>query len=452
MLRKLTLLLAASVAAFSFAEKLVVKSVDNKDGVAKIQTEAKNRLVAVIQLDRSKKPVRSWTARTDADGRFTIPATDLPHKDVIEVVGFNMPELVAPNSLVSGEIFSFAMPNAVEGEVVDVKTLEGEVVASKKTDKLGRIFMPIGLAAGAYLITRAGSAKPSQLHVLTNDGQSTSNSQWVDGSLPMHFAGSAEAKNLVFSGSPSITVPVLASSQNDVVCAPPADYGISGGNQAVAMTDADGKLVSVTNVSMFNLQGVINRNKLMTGEAARLEFTLSPPDLKGEIMVGVLGGPVTLANGGQTLNLPMENGKASAVVQSIAGQTGSFQVGWMFKPEKKNGHGAQEEGPFRDGDGNLVTPQEKGEGYRRDHVTPPRGASWISEWWDVPRTRWWDAFRMQKVSKTDGKVETEETYIWKKGKKVSGKRTIKTKNENGTYSEKKETYNPDTESWSEDKS
>src|SRR5688572_1893242 len=62
---------------------------------------------------------------------------------------------VVPSEVGDKEPFTFATSGGVvEGEVISIQTVEGEVVATKKTDKFGRIFLATGLATGSYLLTR----------------------------------------------------------------------------------------------------------------------------------------------------------------------------------------------------------------------------------------------------------------------------------------------------------
>ena len=63
---------------------------------------------------------------------------------------------VVPTEVGEKEPFTFAATGVVEGEVISVKTLDGEVVETKKADKHGRVFLAAGLAAGAYLLSASG--------------------------------------------------------------------------------------------------------------------------------------------------------------------------------------------------------------------------------------------------------------------------------------------------------
>ena len=80
-------------------------------------------------------------------------AANTPTQSSGKVEGF-----VTPSNVNAKEPFTFTAQGVVEGEVIDIKTVEGEVVASKKTDKLGRVFVPTGLAAGAYLLTHGAKS------------------------------------------------------------------------------------------------------------------------------------------------------------------------------------------------------------------------------------------------------------------------------------------------------
>ena len=65
-------------------------------------------------------------------------------------------QLVQPSHIAAGQPFSFALTNTVSGAVIQVQKVSGEVVQSARADRYGRVFVPAGLAAGAYVISSAG--------------------------------------------------------------------------------------------------------------------------------------------------------------------------------------------------------------------------------------------------------------------------------------------------------
>src|SRR5512134_712057 len=82
---------------------------------------------------------------------------------------------VIPSSVQANEPFTFASQGSVEGEVVDIKTVEGEVVTTKKTDRFGRVFLTGGLAAGSYVLSAAKSRSQSQFQVKPGAPANSSN-------------------------------------------------------------------------------------------------------------------------------------------------------------------------------------------------------------------------------------------------------------------------------------
>src|SRR5579872_2105312 len=73
---------------------------------------------------------------------------------------------VVPTQLYANEAFTFDATGAKSGQFVDVSTVSGEVVQHARTDKLGRVFLDGGLAAGTYLLT-SGSGKSHGVEQIT---------------------------------------------------------------------------------------------------------------------------------------------------------------------------------------------------------------------------------------------------------------------------------------------
>ena len=63
---------------------------------------------------------------------------------------------VLPDNLHDRQPFSFAAPQAAEGTVVSVSSLDGVVVDSHAADKYGRVFLAAGLPAGLRFLTLPG--------------------------------------------------------------------------------------------------------------------------------------------------------------------------------------------------------------------------------------------------------------------------------------------------------
>src|SRR5260221_3724444 len=60
--------------------------------------------------------------------------------------------IVVPDNIQAREPFTFSAPQVVEGEVVDIQTVVGEVVQRRAADKYGRVVVAGCLASGTYLV------------------------------------------------------------------------------------------------------------------------------------------------------------------------------------------------------------------------------------------------------------------------------------------------------------
>jgi hypothetical protein len=162
MLRTLTTRLLATIAlalpaTLALGQAVEIKRVENYGGSAVVSTDAKNESIVVTALDADKKPVESWTVTTDADGRTTVPAGyNLAAGYVRARKAGAMPDLITPTNVVAGEVVMLCAPRAIEGQTVEIKTLAGEVVASK-----GRLLGPdpVGLRPGSRRLPGLDSAR-----------------------------------------------------------------------------------------------------------------------------------------------------------------------------------------------------------------------------------------------------------------------------------------------------
>jgi len=438
-----------ALAPLAFCQKAKVLKLENGAGSCTVQTDLKDCRITVVQIDAGKNPVRSRTAQTDSNGRAVLPSQEKLGAKQVEVRRLNLPDLVAPSNIVEGEVVMVAMPRAADGEVISIKTVEGEVVATKKADRLGRVLLPISLAAGAYLLSREGGGKNCPLNVQSQTGPLNS-SGWADADQPLRLpnTGSGAATAVLHN----IEIPVLAKSPRQLVVATPADYGADAGTQSVTLKDADGQPVAAQTISMYHLQGVLNRQKLMTGEAARLEFRLEPSTLKGSLTVGVLSGPVRLPNGGQTQALTLSNGGASIAVQSIPGQTGPFQLSWAFTPDPGQNHATEAlpPEPFIDPvTGDTVLVQEVRKGYIRHLIKHRDGTATVVE--RVDNGEFVEGQPLETITEihTDGTTVTTTEILKRKdtGEVISGnrKKVKKTGDKEETQSEEK--WDRDKKGW-----
>ncbi|MEQ1935886.1 MAG: hypothetical protein ABL962_18670, partial [Fimbriimonadaceae bacterium] len=351
-----------------------------------------------------------------------------------------MPDLIAPGNIVEGEVISFCLPKTIEGTVVNIKTVEGEVVETKKADKYGRVFLAAGLAAGTYLISRPGSINETPIQVGSGNNLSNpGNVQAMDDVFRVPINGNAD--HAVWSAAPNLKLPILAKSPRQAVIQAPADLGVTSGNQTLLVCDENDKTLSAVNITLYNLSGKLNRTKLMSGEAARIEFKLDPPDLKGDLTAMIVNGPVHFA-GGQTQAVTLTNGQGSVSVQSTPGQTGPFQVGWQFRPGE-----VEIPEPDKDlypWDPKNDKPGVPGKAGKSDIIVIKRGIGGTMTIVIIQLGEFVEGDPLERVEVTerlgDTKTDTEATRHKKTKKIISGKRKV-TGKDGQTISN--EVWNPD---------
>ncbi|MEX2242983.1 MAG: hypothetical protein WD716_03955 [Fimbriimonadaceae bacterium] len=343
-----TLFLSLTTAAQT-TTSVEIKSVDNYAGNSNVTTNAPNATVTVTELDADKKPVRSWTGTTDAEGKITVPAGSNLSKPFLRATKADpkMAEFVLPPDLRINEPFMFAATGVVEGEVVSVQTVEGEVVATKKADKFGRVFLAAGLASGSYLITstRHNATKVGTVNVskvkfdvadvkgllsLDNDTGAIDFTKWgvIDGNFPNPDLLELDD----FESRRSLNV--LAASTRTLLFDKPADLGIKPGTYTVTVEDTASHTRKSCSLVMYDARASLTQVKVLSGSETHLVVSIEPKTLAGTVEAQILGGPVAFSNGGNTMTMAVENGTADFRMQSNPGSTGQFQVSWQFKPDK----------------------------------------------------------------------------------------------------------------------
>ncbi len=343
-----TLFLTAIGASAQTGDPVTIKSVDNIAGNSNVYTNKPNTTIKVTELDADKKPVRSWTGSTDGEGKLTIPAgsnLSVPYLRAI-TADPKMAEFVLPSSVSAKEPLMFAATGVVEGEVVSVQTVEGEVVATKKTDKYGRVFLAAGLAAGSYLLT-AGDGRSNKLgniQVSPNlymdgvdpKGPITINEDFsaIDmskfGMLEGNFPNIGNLDLDDFESRSSLTI--LAATPRQIVFDRPATLGVKPGEMKLTVRDTKTGQSATTDVVFYSASAKLTNVKVPSGAETHLVVTVLPKELDGEVNATILGGPVAFTNGEGAMSLQTSGGQADFQLQSNPGSTGKFDVSWSFSP------------------------------------------------------------------------------------------------------------------------
>lgn len=242
---------------------------------------------------------------------------------------------VTPSNVNAKEPFTFTAQGVVEGEVIDIKTVEGEVVASKKTDKLGRVFVPAGLAAGAYLLTH-GAKSSGHLEVVNSSSPpNPSNTlsfqmpKFVDQNAGLNLTGAGFSGNAaemkISSGRNS--VPVLASTPRELKTGSLANLKPGFHKLEVGNLET-GERVTGNDLVVYRVQSTLARKTLVSGEATVLEFNVQPKELQADIKANITSGPVHFAGGGNETHIAIKNGAGKAPLVADPAGSGKFNLTW----------------------------------------------------------------------------------------------------------------------------
>jgi hypothetical protein len=249
---------------------------------------------------------------------------------------------VVPHEVQEKEPFTFAAKGVIEGEVIEVKTVEGEVVATKKADKYGRIFLAAGLAAGSYLLSHHGGKSSAPLLVGTggHEGSNPIPTDQVSLSVPPSSCSVSEGLTLSGTGMSGNAeenvikigdheVPVLASTAREVQTGELA--GMPCGYQPIHLENTkSGKHADVDKCLVYDLKAKIGRQKLVSGEQTALEFSFLPKEIKAMVSARILSGPVSFKGGKKETQVAVSNGAASLPLIADPAGSGPFRVAFDF--------------------------------------------------------------------------------------------------------------------------
>jgi YD repeat-containing protein len=276
-------------------DKTICKKDKYKNG------KKKTRIVAVRDIDDNGFPKWKWTEQDyDNDGNLI----GTPRRGYIE----NSYNTILPDELYAQQPFSFAVTSSgsAEGEVVEVQTAEGMVVQSGRADHLGRVFLPAGLPAGAYLISLGSRDRPTQsagkieIKPPVND---TLERRWEHPPQPMQIQNPPQAVKLgetlslrgqgfspnfskmqvnLSSEGQSQSVPVLAASQGQLKLA--QGEHLSPGTKELRVTNTStGQSTNPRKILFYEMEGNLERRKLASGnDVTQLVVKTRPANLRGK--------------------------------------------------------------------------------------------------------------------------------------------------------------------------
>lgn len=249
---------------------------------------------------------------------------------------------VLPSSLTDKEPFLFTATGTVEGVVIDVKTVEGEVVASRSADKNGRVFLAAGLAAGSYVLSVPADDKfrPARITVkprvggtqtafsLGNEPSVLDYTKFgrIEGSFP-------NPHSLDLDDFVSTRTQILAASTREVVFASPSDLGAKPGLHKLTVRDTQTGAIASTAVIVYNAKAQLTQEKVLSGTQTHLVVTVEPKEIEGTVMATINNGPVEFSSGGSSATMDLTGGMADFPLMAKPGEQGPFGVNWEFKPK-----------------------------------------------------------------------------------------------------------------------
>ncbi len=249
---------------------------------------------------------------------------------------------VTPNEVNEKEPFTFAAQGSVEGEVVDIKTVEGEVVATKKTDRLGRVFLAAGLAAGTYLLTHRGGGgkpsptvpieiKPGNLPLDSNAKLEIPNpaplSNMKDGLRLSGTGFHPDAGQMAISAG-STDLPVLAATPRELKTGSLSEFG-PGSYDLKVTNRATGQTTTCDGMTLYDARSRLTRERVSNNDVTMLEFLLTPDYVRGKVKVRITSGPVHFGGGAQEKEVEVVGGvpKSIPILANATGM-GKFTIGW----------------------------------------------------------------------------------------------------------------------------
>jgi hypothetical protein len=355
----LALLLALGAHA-AVAQEIHINSVDNYAGNSNVYTDKADTSVVITEVDENGKSVESWTGTTDGKGKITIPAghnlskaylrIKISSRSLAQIEG-----IVLPDSVHDRQPFSFAAPQVVEGEVVTIKTVEGEVVARHSTDKYGRVFLAAGLPAGAYLIARGNGSETQSLGRVQVIQAYIDPWAWMgtDGWVPIPidpicvpppalklndaftlsgrgFSPNFADMQVSLSGAGQTqTLPVLAATADELTLGPIRDLK-PGAAELTLKNTASGRSAEPQQVMLYDVQAHLERNKLHGGEQTLFVVNTLPEELPMKIHA-IISGQATFSGGHSKVDAVTQHGRADIPVAAKRG-SGNFHITYEGRP------------------------------------------------------------------------------------------------------------------------
>lgn len=250
--------------------------------------------------------------------------------------------LVLPNRVSENQAFTFDAQGAVEGEVIQIQTVEGEVVANRKADNAGRVFIESGiLAAGIYKVMSGSgtSAKPcGQMTIqptASNPVLQGAQSMLVKNPAPLRIGSVASIAGQGFSPNASDMSVQLGGQEATVLAATDREMKIApiaanpGPSSMTIANRASGDSMSA-NVMCYSLTGKLSQEQIPSGARTMLTISVEPKELQAQVSAMIASGPVSFDGGKRQKTVAMNDGVGSLPLMSQAGSSGTFKVNFTL--------------------------------------------------------------------------------------------------------------------------
>jgi hypothetical protein len=266
---------------------------------------------------------------------------------------------VLPDNVHDRQPFSFAAPQAAEGTVVSVSSLDGVVVDSHRADKYGRVFLSAGLTAGRYLISRSGAGsdkdeigkieirpRPSDAvdRLWEHPGQQVQIDhppQSVRVGDPLWLSGhgfspnGADMQANLFAAGQTHTANVLAATEDQIKLAPITE--IKPGPAELKITNlATHQSAPSEPLFFYDLQAHLQQNKLKKGQQTTMVLEALPANTKMQVHASI-SGQATFTGGRTEMDAVIEHGRLTVPVEADRG-AGNFHIDFEGQPEELPQH------------------------------------------------------------------------------------------------------------------
>jgi YD repeat-containing protein len=329
-----------------------------------VQTKDGETTTTTTKYDGSGHETGRTVERVDKNGNKTTTTYDGQGHQIITTVRPAAPKtapknaqaslkgIVVPDDVHDQQPFTFAVPQG--SGPVSIQRVDGVVVESRPPDKLGRVFMPAGLPAGSYLISRIGSGSGTEeagkieiqtrlIDVLYRPSDRPNQPvqiefppQTVKVGDPLWLSGHGFSPNcsemqasLLASGQ-THDLPVLAATEDQLKLAPITEMK-PGAAELKITNQSTHQSAPALPLFFYDLQGRLQQHKLRSGQETTVVFEALPANVKMTLHASI-SGKATFSGGRTEIDAVIEHGRLTVPVEADKG-VGDFHIDFEGQPE-----------------------------------------------------------------------------------------------------------------------